>query len=107
MDELSYNAALDLGIEPITYRADWAELGEGTHPGRLDALVWTKRKPALQALVTLDMGAKVAVLAFKRHSRPDLPEYLGLRDLVPGQRVNLVLDVGARGALRPTLTAAV
>lgn len=107
MHELSYSAALDMGIEPISYRSGYLdELGEGAFPGRLDALVWTKRKPALQALVNLDSGEKVMIVAFKKNSRPELGEYLGFRDLTPGQRINLVIDVGARGGLRPMLVAA-
>jgi hypothetical protein len=104
MNEVSYPAALEAGIEPIQYRSDCLEeLGPGPHAGLLDALVWSKRKPCLMALIQLDAGIKVQIVGFQKHSRPELPEYLGLRELTPGQRVELVLDVGLRGGLRPTL----
>ena len=104
MNELSYKAALEAGIEPIQYRADYLdELGQGQHPGVLDALVWSKRKPCLMALIQLDFGVKVQMVGFQKHSRPELPDYLDLRELTPGQRVELVVDIGLRGGLRPTL----
>ncbi len=102
MLEQSYAAALDAGLDPISYRSDLLQsLGEGEFPGRLDGLVWSKRQPCLMALVNLDRGARVQVLGFKRHSRKGLPEYLGLRALIPGQRILLVIDRGLRGGLRP------
>jgi hypothetical protein len=104
MNEVSYAAALEAGIEPIQYRSDHlTELGPGQHPGVLDALVWSKRKPCLMALIQLDTGVKVQMVGFQKHSRPELPDYLGLRELTPGQRVELVVDIGLRGGLRPTL----
>jgi hypothetical protein len=105
MRELSYSAALSAGVEPIQYRASLDELAVGNHPGRLDALVWSKGKPALMALLTLDAGFKVQVIGFQTHSRKDLPPYLGLRELEPGQRILLNIDVGARGGVRPTVLA--
>ncbi len=40
MKELSYNRALELGIEPIHYRCEiLAEIGIGDHLGTIDALV--------------------------------------------------------------------
>lgn len=102
MHEISYAAAVESGIEPITYRGDALDaIGEGSFPGRLDALVWAKRSPCLMALITLDLGARVQVLGFKRHTRKELPEYLGLRHLCPGQRITLQVDRGLRGGLRP------
>lgn len=102
MNEMSYAAALDAGLEPISYRSDALEsLGEGRFTGRLDGLVWSKRQPCLMALLTLDNGARVQVLGFQRHSRKGLPEYLGLRLLAPGQRIFLQIDRGMRGGLRP------
>jgi len=99
-------------IEPILYRIDiLEELGEGNFTGVLDALVWSKRDQLLMALVTLDGGLKVRVLAFQRHSRKDangkpLPEYLGFRDLEPGKKVEILVDRGLRGGLRPFVKAA-
>ena len=102
MNELSYEAALDAGIEPISYRTDVLEsLGEGKFAGQLDGLVWAKRKPCLMALLTLDGGVRVQVVGFQRHTRKDLPEYIGLRLLTPGQRVVLFVDRGVRGGFRP------
>lgn len=107
MHELSYKQALEQGIEPIQYRTDALQgLGAGIHRGRLDALVWAKRQPALQALITLDSGPKVQVIGFQRHSRCDFPEYLGFRALIPGQMVDLVIDIGIRGGLRPSISPA-
>lgn len=106
MNELSYSAALDAGIEPITYRSDALEsLGPGTFAGQLDALVWSKRQPCLMALITLEKGIRVQVVGFQRHTRKDMPEYLGLRDLYPEQQVMLAIDRGIRGGLRPTVYA--
>ncbi len=106
MDELSYANALDQGIEPIHYRTGYLqELGEGHHEGWLDALVWCKRIAGLQALITLDIEVKVAVIGFKKSGRRDVPEYLGFRAFRPGQRIVLVIDTGVRGGLRPTLIA--
>jgi hypothetical protein len=102
MHEKSYAAALDAGLDPISYRNDLLQsLGEGEFPGRLDGLVWSKRQPCLMALVSLDRGIRVQVLGFQRHSRKGLPEYLGLRTLAPGQRILLSIDRGLRGGLRP------
>lgn len=107
MNEISYSAALESGIEPIHYRADiLKDLGPGQFPGKLRALIWSRKKPCLFALVDLDAGHKVQVIAFQRHSRPGLPEYLGLRAFSPGQKVSLVVDVGPRGGMRPTVLAA-
>lgn len=103
MNELSYAAALDAGLEPITYRSDALDaLGEGEFKGKLDGLVWSKRQPCLMALVTLESGVRVQVIGFQRHSRRGLPEYLGLRLLTPGQQVILCIDRGVRGGLRPS-----
>jgi hypothetical protein len=108
MNEMSYADALDAGLEPISYRSDALEsLGEGRFQGVLDGLVWSKRQPCLMALVSLDNGIRVQVLGFQRHSRKDLPEYLGLRLLTPGQRVELQIDRGVRGGFRPLLLACV
>ena len=102
MQEMSYADALDAGIDPISYRSDALDsLGEGRFHGRLDALVWSKRKPCLMALLTLDTGSLVQVVGFQRHTRKGLPEYLGLRLLSPGQRIVLQIDRGVRGGLRP------
>ncbi|NYI33131.1 hypothetical protein FHR53_002814 [Xanthomonas arboricola] len=102
MNEMSYAAALDAGLEPISYRSDALEsLGEGRFTGKLDGLVWSKRQPCLMALLTPDNDARVQVVGFQRHSRKDLPEYLGLRLLTPGQRIVLQVDRGLRGGLRP------
>lgn len=104
MNELSYEAALHAGIDPIHYRSDRLQsLGPGPHPAQLDALVWAKRQPCLTALVQLDTGVKVAIVGFQQHNRKELPEYLGLRAFTPGQRVLLVIDQGVRGGLRPSL----
>lgn len=106
---LSYSAALDMGIEPVSYRSGHiAELGVGTFPGILDALVWSKRPPtALMALVTLDRGLKVMVAGYKKSSRNGTHgEYLGLKHFRPDQNVNLVIDLGAGGTLNPSLVAA-
>lgn len=106
MNEMSYAAALDAGFNPISYRTDVLEsLGEGRFGGTLDSLVWSKRQPCLMALLTLDAGARVQVVGFQRHSRKDLPEYLGLRLLAPGQRIALLIDRGVRGGLRPLVVA--
>ena len=106
MKEISYVAALEAGIEPICYRSDALEsLGEGSFPGMLDCLVWSKRHPCLMALLTLDDGPLVQVAGFQRHSRKGLPEYLGLRTLTPGQRILLIIDRGVRGGLRPLVLA--
>ena len=106
MNEISYAAALEAGIEPIQYRADAIEsLGVGRFPAQLDALIWSKRKPCLMALLRLDVGVKLQVVGFQQHSRPELPEYLGFRAFTPGQRVTLVVDRGARGGFRPSLIA--
>lgn len=106
MNELSYANALDMGLEPISYRSDAVEcLGEGQFSGCLDALVWSKRQPCLMALLTLDSGVRVQVVGFQQHTRRDLPEYLGFRLLTPGQRVTLVIDRGVRGGLRPLVVA--
>ena len=106
MNEMSYADALDAGLEPISYRTDAVEaLGEGQFGGRLDALVWSKRQPCLMALLTLDTGVRVQVVGFQRHTRRDLPEYLGFRSLTPGQRITLVIDRGVRGGLRPLVIA--
>ena len=106
MKEISYAAALEAGIEPIHYRADAIEsLGPGRYPAQLDALIWSKRKPCLMAFLNLDVGVKVQMVGFQQHSRPELPEYLGLRAFTPGQRVTLVVDKGVRGGLRPSLAA--
>lgn len=106
MDEMSYQDALAQGVQPIQYRTDrLEELGEGRHEGVLDALVWTKSKPALQALITLDSGVKIMVMGFQRHSRKELAPYLGLREFSPGDRVTLVIDRGLRGGLRPAVLA--
>lgn len=102
MNEISYAAALDAGIEPIAYRSDFLEsLGEGHFGGTLDALVWAKRQPCLMALISLDVDVRIQVVGFQKHSRKELPEYLGFRQLTPGQRVVLVVDRGVRGGLRP------
>ncbi len=107
MQEMSYADAVESGIEPITYRGDALDaIGEGSFSGQLDALVWAKRSPCLMALITLDLGARVQVLGFKRHTRKELPEYLGLRELSPGQRVTLHVDRGLRGGLRPLVMPA-
>lgn len=106
MNELSYADALDAGLDPISYRSDAVEsLGEGQFGGHLDALVWSKRQPCLMALLTLDTGVRVQVVGFQKHTRRDLPEYLGFRLLAPGQRVTLVIDRGVRGGLRPLVVA--
>jgi hypothetical protein len=106
MDELSYSDALDRGIEPVLYRASlMAELGPGTYPARLDALVWAKHHPALQALLTLEDGAKLLIMAFKKNSRQDFGPYLGLRGFTPGQRVNVVIEIGPRGGIKGRLIA--
>lgn len=106
MNEMSYAAALDAGLEPISYRSDALEsLGEGRFMGQLDGLVWSKRQPCLMALLALDNGARVQVLGFQRHSRKGLPEYLGLRLLTPGQRICLQIDRGIRGGLRPLVVS--
>ncbi len=105
MQEMSYAAALDAGLDPISYRNDLLEsLGEGEFSGRLDGLVWSKRHPCLMALLSLDRGIRVQVLGFQKHSRKGLPEYLGLRALTPGQRIVLQIDRGIRGGLRPLVT---
>lgn len=102
MKEMSYAAALDAGLEPISYRGDALNsLGEGRFPGQLDGLVWSKREPCLMALLTLDSGVRVQVLGYQKHTRKGLPEYLGLRLLDPGQRILLQIDRGVRGGLRP------
>lgn len=102
MNEMSYSAALDAGLDPISYRSGaLTSLGEGRFSGQLDGLVWSKRDPCLMALLTLDSGVRVLVLGYQKHTRKDLPEYLGLRLLVPGQRVFLQIDRGLRGGLRP------
>ena len=102
MNEMSYAAALDAGLEPVSYRSQFLEsLGEGLFGGKLDALVWSKRQPCLMALLTLDNDVRVQVVGFQRHTRKDLPEYLGLRSLTPGQRIFLEIDRGLRGGLRP------
>jgi hypothetical protein len=102
MKEMSYTAALDAGLEPISYRGDALKsLGEGRFPGRLDGLVWSKREPCLMALLTLDSGVRVQVLGYQKHTRKGIPEYLGFRLLVPGQRILLQVDRGLRGGLRP------
>jgi hypothetical protein len=106
---LSYSAALDMGIEPMSYRSGHiAELGVGTFSGVLDALVWSKRPPtALMALVTLDSGMKVMIAGYKKSSRNGAQgEYLGLKRFRQDQKVNLVIEVGAKGALSPSLVAA-
>lgn len=101
--EIGYDQAIDLGLEPIHYRSDaFADLGKGSYPGRLDALVWTKRKPALLALITLDTGVKVSVIGFQNNRVDDEP-YMGLRRLDPGQRVLVEVDIGVRGGVRPTV----
>lgn len=106
MNEISYSAAIEAGLDPLTYRTDALEaLGAGSHPGTLDALVWSKRAPCLMALVTLDVGVRVLVLGYQQHSRRDLPPYLGLRELSPGQPIELSIDVGIRGGLRPLVRA--
>ena len=46
------------------------------------------------ALIQLHAGAKVQMVGFQERGRQELPEYLGLRELKPGQRVALMLDVG-------------
>lgn len=102
MNEISYAMALEAGLEPISYRSDALQsLGVGRFGGRLDGLVWSKRKPCLMALLTLDNTARVQVLGFQNHSRRELPEYLGFRLLTPGQRIVLQIDRGLRGGLRP------
>lgn len=102
MQEMSYADALDAGLDPISYRSDLLEsLGEGQFAGQLDALVWSKRRPCLMALLSLDTGSRVQVLGFQRHTRKGLPECIGLRLLTPGQRIVLHVDRGLRGGLRP------
>ena len=106
MNEVSYEAALTAGIDPIHYRADRLQsLGPGRFPAQLDALVWAKRQPCLAALIQLDTGVKIAIMGFQKHSFKGLPEYLGFRTFTPGQRVALVVDQGVRGGLRPSLVA--
>lgn len=105
MNEFSYAQALSSGIEPMNYRIDLLDaIGAGNFEGVLDALVWSQKEPSLMALITLDGGRKVKVLGFQRHSRKDLPEYLGLRELEPGAGIHLLVEVGVRGGLRPTVT---
>ncbi|CAN7387701.1 hypothetical protein [Variovorax sp. LjRoot178] len=103
MNEISYNAAIDSGLEPITYRMERVqELGPGEFPGRLDGLVWINGRPALMALVTLQSGDRVGVIAYKRSSRKEIAlPWSGLRGLTPGESVILDIDVGLRGGLRP------
>lgn len=51
MKEISYTAAIDAGLEPITYRLEReGELGKGHYAGRLDALVWVARRPAIMVV---------------------------------------------------------
>ncbi len=98
MNELSYAQARDIGIDPALYQFDLIEvLGIGTYPGTLDHLVWARSKPILQALVTLNSGHKIKASGFQRHSRHDLPEYFGYRNLVPGMDIHLVVDRNSRG----------
>jgi hypothetical protein len=107
MNEMSYADALDAGIEPVTYRSDSLRaLGKGQFTGCLDALVWAKRQPCLMALITLDTNIRVQVSGFQRHNRTDLPEYLGLRRLIPGQRIVVTVEVGVRGGLLATVLPA-
>jgi hypothetical protein len=104
MREISYRVAIDAGLEPITYRLERVgELGKGHFDGRLDALVWVDRRPAIMALVTLDDGTRVAVLAFHEGRRDVQLPYGGLRLLTPGDSVVLEIDIGPRGGVRPLL----
>lgn len=106
MFEISYEGALNAGIEPIQYRTDaLPSLGEGEFPGILDALVWTKRKPALMALLTLDAGPLVSILGFNNSLTSGHP-YAGLRRLEPSRRVVLTVSRGIRGGWRPLVQSA-
>ena len=104
MKEISYAAAIEAGLEPITYRLERVgELGKGQYNGRLDALVWVASRPAIMALVTLEDGTRVTVMAFQA-GRKDMPlPYAGLRLLSPGDSVVLEVDIGPRGGVRPLL----
>lgn len=116
--EVSYNRILQFGYDPIHYRFDaFAALPDGSYSGVLDALVWAPRgRPALMALVRLDDeavhdlfpgmdggGLKVCLMAFQRHSRKDLPPYLGMRMLAPSDEVEFIVSTGVRGGRRAHL----
>jgi len=106
MDELSYNDALMTGIELTAYRTEiLRNLGAGTYPGRLDALVWGKSgAPAhLQALITMDDGQKVRIAAYHQDNRRGGQPYRGFREFQPGAFVNVVITIGSRGGVQATL----
>lgn len=104
MNEISYRLAVEAGLQPITYRLErLGELGKGEFSGRLDALVWASSKPAIMAMVSLDDGTSVCVMAFQEGRRDSPLPYQGLRMLSPGESVVLEVDFGPRGGVRPTL----
>lgn len=108
MGAISYAAALYNGIPLGSYRKEpLKSMGEGSYPGRLDALVWSKPNsaPMLFALVTLDGGEKVLCEArFKRELQGE-PKYQGFQDFTPGQAVLVVVTIGPRGGVRTHLAS--
>lgn len=102
---ISYRDAPAHGIHVGDYLRNFHRYMEpGTYPGRLDALVWGRKDNGiLHALVTLDIGDPMRLDAYWQDNRKNPEPFLGFPNFMPGERVNVVVWEGARGAMKAKL----
>jgi hypothetical protein len=90
-------------LERFHLSAHWVQSWQFIRASRPDRGSQSQAEQIAALRCFIATGVKVQIVGFQKHSRPELPDYLGLRELTPGQRVELVVDIGLRGGLRPTL----